>query len=224
MSNRFKSALFSGFNRRDVVSYITDQANQKEDLAGQTAELEAQLEQARQALAEAQAENRALQAELAEARQRADSAEETCRSLQQAVRSSLTELNALSGAFACEEEAESAEESAVPEEPAYPEEPAFPEDDTPAEPEPAEPEVSGAEEDGCEFPGDDTPAGELPEEPAAPPADEPLVKRRTVEIRRHEIDAGGKNKFVETPVGGLEISCERVEHGVGERACVRWRG
>ena len=45
MSNRFKSALFSGFNRRDVVSYITDQAKQKEALSDQTAGLEAQLEE-----------------------------------------------------------------------------------------------------------------------------------------------------------------------------------
>ena len=179
MSNRFKSALFSGFNRRDVVSYITDQAKQKEALAGQTAELEARLDEMRQALAEAQAENQALQAELAEAIQRADSAEETCRSLQQAVRSSLTELNALSGIFECEEEA-------APEESDVPEEPAFPGDDTPADPEPAEPEISAEEEDVCEAPGDDTPADGLPEEPAVLPADEPPAKKRTVEIRRHE--------------------------------------
>ena len=187
MSNRFKSALFSGFNRRDVVSYITDQAKQKETLAGQTAELEAKLEEARQALAEARAENESLQAELAEARRRADKAEETCRGLQQAVRSSLTELNALSGAFASEEETVvPVEGSILSEDASVPEAPSFPEDDTPAEPALAEISVSEAEEVTFEFPGDDTPADEPSEEPAAPPADEPPVKRRTVEIRRHE--------------------------------------
>ena len=185
MSNRFKSALFSGFNRRDVVSYITDQAKQKEALAGQTAKLETQLEEARQALAEAQAENQSLQAELAEARRRADRAEETCRGLQQAVRSSLTKLNALSGAFACEEETVPGEDSILSEDSSATEYPSFPEDDTPAEPAPAELSLSEAEE-MYEFPGDDTPADELSEELAAPPADEPPVRRRTVEIRRHE--------------------------------------
>ena len=186
MSNRFKSALFSGFNRRDVVSYITDQAKQKETLAGQTAELEAQLEEARKALSESQAENMALRAELEEARQRAARAEETCRGLQQAVRSSLTELNALSGAFECEEEAVTGEETGLPEDPALPDDTVCLEEDTPAETKPEDASTSEPEEEPYGLPEDDTPAGESPEEPAAPLAEDAPAKRRTVEIRRHE--------------------------------------
>ena len=191
MSNRFKSALFSGFNRRDVVSYITDQAKQKEVLNDRTAELEALLEEAREALAAAQEENRALLTRAEEAEQRAAKAEETCRGLQQAVRSSLAELTALSGAFDAEDgdtpegTEEPPEGSDFPEE--FPEEapekdPDFPEDDTPAEPEPAESGPAEAEEEAdvskvWKRPGDDTPAdGPVEEEP---------VRKRTVEIRRH---------------------------------------
>ena len=190
MSNRFKSALFSGFNRRDVVSYITDQAKQKGALSDQTAGLEAQLEEVRQALADAQKENETLRAELAEARQRAAAVEETCRGMQQAVRSSLAELNALSGAFDSRAEedipGEDAELPEPEEETELFEEPCFPEDDTPADPVPAEDAAPEAEEDVCEQPGDDTPAEDVPEEPAASAAEGAPVKRRTVEIRRHE--------------------------------------
>jgi regulator of replication initiation timing len=190
MSNRFKSALFSGFNRRDVVSYITDQAKQKEALSDQTAGLEAQLEDVRQALADAQKENETLRAELAEARQRAAAAEETCRGMQQAVRSSLAELNALSGTFDGRTKEDTRGEDAELPEPEEEtelfEEPCFPEDDTPADPVPAEDAAPEAEEDVCEQPGDDTPAEDVPEEPAASAAEGAPVKRRTVEIRRHE--------------------------------------
>ena len=188
MSNRFKSALFSGFNRRDVVSYITDQAKQKEALSDQAAELSSQLEELREALAAAREENQALQAELAEARQRADRAERTCRDLQQAVRSSLTELNVLSGAFGCDEEETPAE---APEAVLPPEGPGIPEDDGP-DTDPGDiglPDTGDSPEpadNGPEFPGDDTPADVPSEEPAAPAAEDAPVKRRTVEIRRHE--------------------------------------
>ena len=161
MSNRFKSALFSGFNRRDVVSYITDQAKQKEALSDRTAELEAQIEELRAALDEVREENLTLQAELAVARQRADEAEETCRGLQKAVRSSLTELNALSGTFdAAGEEAPEAEPAEDP----------LPET-----------------EDSNDVPDlpEDAPA-DLPTEEADAPAEEAPPKKRTVEIRRHE--------------------------------------
>ncbi|MBR6206247.1 MAG: DivIVA domain-containing protein [Oscillospiraceae bacterium] len=189
MSNRFKSALFSGFNRRDVVSYITDQAKQKEALSDQAAGLEAQLEEVRQALADAQKENETLRAELAEARQRAAAAEETCRGMQQAVRSSLAELNALSGTFDGRTKEVPGEDAELPEpeeETELFEEPRFPEDDTPADPVPAEDAAPEAEEDVCEQPGDDTPAEDVPEEPAASAAEGAPTKRRIVEIRRHE--------------------------------------
>ena len=187
MSNRFKSALFSGFNRRDVVSYITDQAKQKEVLNDRTAELEALLEEAREALAAAQEENRALLTRAEEAEQRAAKAEETCRGLQQAVRSSLAELTALSGAFDAEDGDTPEGTEEPPEGSDFPEEdpaegPGFPEDDTPAEPEPAESGPAEAEEEAdvskvWERPGDDTPADG--------PAEEEPVRKRTVEIRRH---------------------------------------
>ncbi len=188
MSNRFKSSLFSGFNRRDVVSYITGQAKEKEALSDRTAELEAQVEELRTALSEAHEENQALQSELSEARQRAEQAEETCRGLQQAVRSSLTELNALSGVFERREEAEVPDLPADDDGNVVPEKaPTFAEEEPSAEPEPSEgcdcaPE---AEEPGAETPVDGSSA-EPSDSPAAPSAEEPTPKRRTVEIRRHE--------------------------------------
>ena len=113
-------------------------------------------------------------------------AEETCRGLQQAVRSSLTELNALSGAFECEEEAVTGEETGLPEDPALPDDTVCLEEDTPAETKPEDASTSEPEEEPYGLPEDDTPAGESPEEPAAPLAEDAPAKRRTVEIRRHE--------------------------------------
>ncbi len=184
MSNRFKSALFSGFNRRDVVNYITDQARQKEVLSDRTSELEAQLEQLRGALAAAQEENETLRTELAEAELRAERAEETCRGLQKAVRSSLTELNALSGTFVGEEEEE--ENARAARDPEAEETPAFAEDDTPAEPAPAEESAAPSEPEEPEAPGDDTPAEAPPAKEPAAPSEPDVPKKRTVEIRRHE--------------------------------------
>ena len=189
MSNRFKSALFSGFNRRDVVSYITDQAKQKEELSGQSAELAAQLEELRQALDAFREENQALQSELEAARQRADRAEKTCRDLQHAVRSSLTELNVLSGTFAPDTPGDIPEAAGVTD--VSPEGSGFPEDDGP-DTEPGDIDLAEAEdisepvENGPEFPGDDTPADVPCEEQASSAAEAVPVKRRTVEIRRHE--------------------------------------
>ena len=203
--SRFKSALFSGFNRRDVVSYITDQAKQKQALNDRAAELEAQLEQTREALDAAREENQALVARVTQAEQaaeaaaaRAEKAEETCRGLQKAVRSSLTELNALSGAFDEEATDEAPGETDTEGAAEFPEGPGFPEDVPPDEEEPLEgsgfPEGElSDEEEPLEGPGfpegnapEEAPAEEAPEEPAVPAEEAPPVRRRTVEIRRHE--------------------------------------
>lgn len=99
MSNRFKRSFLSGFDRRDVVDYVSRQAKEKDGLAEKAAGLEQALDELRGELDASLEENRRLRESLEQAQEQKREADETCRRLQEAVRASILGLNELAGTF-----------------------------------------------------------------------------------------------------------------------------
>lgn len=95
MSNRFRNSLFSGFDRKDVVSYVTGQAQEKELLAQANAALSEEVSRLRAELDDAHARISEMEQAAESCRAAADKAERELAAMKETVSGVLRQLTFL---------------------------------------------------------------------------------------------------------------------------------